>query len=97
MPWFHGKTSREEAQGAIEKWEASHCEGRRQRGVFLFRFSDRQVQQHHLILILRLLVFGARGSAGLFPTPPGPTPAPAPAPLYSSPAPRIPLPSAVEW
>lgn len=43
VPWFHGQTSREEAVFAIEEWEATRREGRQQRGVFLFRYSDRQV------------------------------------------------------
>ncbi|CAM9335695.1 unnamed protein product [Pylaiella littoralis] len=42
VPWFHGKTSREEARRAIEEWEASRGDGKKQRGVFLFRYSDRQ-------------------------------------------------------
>lgn len=44
VPWFHGQTSRDEAVLAIEEWEATHRKGRQQRGVFLFRYSDRQVR-----------------------------------------------------
>lgn len=45
VPWFHGQTSREEAVCAIEEWEATRRDGRQQRGVFLFRYSDRQVSR----------------------------------------------------
>ncbi|CAM9265097.1 unnamed protein product [Ectocarpus sp. 8 AP-2014] len=40
VPWFHGKLSRDEARRATEEWEASRGNGREQRGVFLFRYSD---------------------------------------------------------
>lgn len=44
VPWFHGKLSRDEARRAIEEWEASRGNGREQRGVFLFRYSDWHVR-----------------------------------------------------
>eukprot|EP00752_Nemacystus_decipiens_P010261 g9145.t1 len=40
VPWFHGKTSREQATRAIVEWEASRGEGQKQPGVFLFRYTD---------------------------------------------------------
>lgn len=42
-PWFHGTLSRDEATKAINDWEALHSGGSRKVGVFLFRYSDRQV------------------------------------------------------
>lgn len=43
VPWFHGTLSRDEATKAIKDWEASSIDGSRKTGVFLFRYSDRQV------------------------------------------------------
>ncbi|CAM9390553.1 unnamed protein product, partial [Scytosiphon promiscuus] len=42
VPWFHGERSRREALSAIEEFESNRRDGRKQRGVFLFRYSDRQ-------------------------------------------------------
>lgn len=52
VPWFHGTTPRDDAVSAIKEWEASRGDGREQHGVFLFRYSNRQVCRFSYSLIV---------------------------------------------